>query len=80
MLHYVGNGVVAGKITEAETRGEALARCAATYGSERAGVRALDVDCTFCEDRPTPNAARWTDPAAPKHAPCPRCGRTHQEG
>lgn len=30
--------------------------------------------CGFCHDRPVGNARRWTDPAAPRTAACPRCG------
>jgi hypothetical protein len=31
-------------------------------------------DCSFCHGQPIGNARRWTDPSAPEHAPCPRCG------
>lgn len=59
----------------APDRGVALKWGRAMYGADFAGIVALDVDCTFCEDSgAVGNAARWTDANAPETAACPRCG------
>jgi hypothetical protein len=59
-------------------RQQAVKTARETWGTDVARVVNLDADCPHCEDRPVPNAARLTDPTAPRYAACPRCGRTHE--
>lgn len=63
------------EVIEAENRSDALEANRATYGRDAGGVTALDMECSFCEDKPVANAARWIDGKAPATGPCPRCGR-----
>lgn len=65
----------AGAILIAQDRANAVAMASRLYGRDSAGVERMDVDCTFCEDAPVYNAARWTSADAPEYAACPRCGR-----
>lgn len=75
---YVDRVTTAVEVIDARDRADASEAARRKYGSEVAGIEALDVDCQWCEDRPVVNAAHWTDSSAPKYLPCPRCGRTHE--